>query len=94
MPTIQIPAGPQKTVSLFEPSAPQPALKVSSRPGLVETLENFRRSNERFRPIRFEVQGGVVHLWANAARSEDVFRFAQGISRVPGIERVIVECRR
>jgi hypothetical protein len=91
MPLIAIPAGPQKSVSLFEPSMPQPVVKISSRPSLVETLEQVRRSNERFRSIRLEVQGGVVRLWANAARSEDVFVFAQRISRMPGVERVIVD---
>ena len=69
----------------------QPILKVSSVSPLVETLEQLRRSSERFRPIRIEVQGGAVRLWGNAARGEDVFNFAQHISHLPGVERVIVE---
>ena len=69
----------------------QPVLKVFSVPPLVEALEQLRRSSERFRPIRIEVQGGVVRLWGNAARGEDVFTFAQRISHLPGVERVIVE---
>ena len=69
----------------------QPILKVSSVSPLVETLEQLRRSSERFRPIRVEVQGRVVRLWGNAARGEDVFTFAQRISHLPGVERVIVE---
>jgi hypothetical protein len=91
MPPIQIPAGPQRTVSSFEPPMTPPVSKVSSLPPLVETLEQLRRSSERFRPIRIEVQGGVVRLWGNAARGEDVFTFAQRISHLPGVERVIVE---
>jgi BON domain-containing protein len=91
MPLIAIPANPQKTVSLFEPSMPQPAVKISSRPSLIETLDQFRRSNERFRSIRLDIQGGVVRLWTNAARSEDVFIFAQRVSRVPGVECVIID---
>jgi hypothetical protein len=91
MPTLQVPAGPQKTVSLFEPPMTQPVLRVSSSPTLVETLERLRRNNERFRSIRLEVQGGVVRLWGNAARSDDVFIFAQQVSHTPGVERVIVE---
>ena len=69
----------------------QPVLKVSSIPPLLETLEQLRRSSERFRPIRIEVQGRVVRLWGNVARGEDVFNFAQRISHLPGVERVIVE---
>jgi len=91
MPLIQVLTGPQKTVSSFEPRMTQPILKVSSVSPLVETLEQLRRSSERFRPIRIEVQGGVVRLWGNAARGEDVFTFAQRISHLPGVERVIVE---
>ena len=70
---------------------PQAALSVPSRPLLVENLEQLRRSNERYRSIRLEVQGGVVRLWGNAACSEDVFIFAERASHVPGVERVIVE---
>jgi BON domain len=91
MPPIRVPAGPQKTVSAFEPPMTQPVLRDSSRQPLVETLERLRRSNERFLPIRFEAQGGVVRLWGNAACSEDVFIFAQHVSHFPGVERVIVE---
>ena len=91
MPLIQVLTGPQKTVSSFEPPMTQPVLKVSTVPPLVETLEQLRRSSERFRPIRVEVQGRVVRLWGNAARGEDVFTFAQRISHLPGVERVIVE---
>src|SRR5439155_27123875 len=78
MPPIQVPAEPERTVSTFSPPAPslserervgitESVLKVSSPPPLIEVLERLRRSNERFRAIRFEVQGGVVHLWGNAA---------------------------
>jgi len=66
-------------------------LKVSPPPPLIEVLERLRRSNERFRPIRFEVQGGVVHLWCNAANSADVFTLAQQVSHLSGVERVVVE---
>jgi hypothetical protein len=103
VPTIQAPAGPARTVSSFEPSPPtslsqgdkqemtQSVLKVPPPPRLVETLEYLRRSNERFMPVRFEVQGGVVRLWGNAASGEDVFTLAQQVSRLPGVERVVVE---
>ena len=91
IPPVQVPAGPQKTVSSFEPPMTQPVMKISSVPPLVETLEQLRRSSECFRPIRVEVQGGVVRLWGNAARGEDVFTFAQHVSHIPGVERVIVE---
>jgi BON domain len=91
MPPIPVPAGPQQTVSLFEPPMTQPVLNVSSRSSLVETLERLRRSNERYRSIRLEVQGGVVRLWSNAANGEDLFIFAQRVSHIPGVQRVIVE---
>ena len=67
------------------------AMKISLPLPLVEALQHLRQSNERFKPVRFEVQGGVVHLWGNAANSSDVFTLAQQVSRLPGVERVIVE---
>jgi hypothetical protein len=102
MPPIQVPAEPERTVLSFSPPAPslserervgmtESVLKVSSPPPLIEVLERLRRSNERFRLIRFEVQGGVVHLWCNAANSADVFTLAQQVSHLPGVERVVVE---
>ena len=66
-------------------------LKVSLPLPLIEVLEHLRQSNERFRAVRFEVQGGVVHLWGNAANSADVFTLAQQVSHLPGVERVVVE---
>jgi hypothetical protein len=79
--------GSAKTWSSFEPVLNV----VSFPPTIVEYLERLRRSNERFRPIRFEVQGGVVRLWANTAKGEDVFTLAQQAARFPGVQRVIVE---
>jgi hypothetical protein len=58
---------------------------------LVEVLERLRKNSERFQGISIEIQGGVVHLWGNAATNGDVFTLAQQISRVPGVERVLVE---
>jgi hypothetical protein len=64
---------------------------VSVPPSLVETLDSLRRSNERFRPIRFQLQGAFVQLWSNGAKAQDVFSFAQQVSHLPGVQRVIVE---
>jgi len=103
MPPIQVPAEPERSVSTFSMPAPpslsvgervrmtESVLKVSSPPPLIEVLERLRRSNEPFRFIRFEVRGGVVHLWSNAANSADVFTLAQQVSHLPGVERVVVE---
>jgi hypothetical protein len=106
MPPVQIPAGPARSISSFEPPEPlspfhgrrdentegaMPISTVSAPSPLVEALENLRRSNERFRPIRFQLRGAFVQLWGNGANSSDVFSFAQQVSHMSGVQRVIVE---
>jgi osmotically-inducible protein OsmY len=53
-------------------------------------IERVRQSDWRFLNVRAEVQGGVVRLRGTVARGEDLMALAQAISRLPGVERVIV----
>jgi BON domain-containing protein len=89
MPSIAVPVGPTVSVSSFEP-APHwtPTSPVAS------SLERLRRNSERFQGIHYDIQGGVVHVWAASARGGDVFTFAQLAARIPGVQRVMVEQNR
>jgi hypothetical protein len=90
MPPIQVPAGRTESgssgwtesVSSFGPAA-------YYAPSLIESVDRLRRSSERFRSVRFEVQGSVVRVWG--ANSGDVFAFAQQLSHQPGVQRVVIE---
>ncbi len=96
MPPIAVPRGPDLsltppptiTVSSFGP-APKPM--SAPMPPLVEAIERMGKESERFHGIRFEVQGGIVHLWGSAATSGDIFTWAQQIAHIPGVERVVIE---
>ena len=88
MPPIPIPTRSIKVASSIESVQ---TLKAVAPPSLMDVLEHLRRNNERFQTVRFEVQGGVVHLWGNAAIGADIFSLAQQVARVPGVQRVVVE---
>jgi osmotically-inducible protein OsmY len=90
LPPVSVPEKP----SLSE----RPSTLVTSTPrenvgGLTATLDQMRRRDERFRTIQPEVQGGIVRLRGTAARGEDAMAFAQLVSQLPGVERVILEVR-
>jgi len=57
---------------------------------LANVLQKMRMKEERFRQIRPEITGGVVQLSGVVPRLEDMMEFAQAVSRVPGVERVIL----
>jgi len=81
-------------VLLGEPTiatAPAPiAPAAAPQTCLAETIERVRQTEPRFWNIRTEVEGGGVRITGTAARTEDVFDFAHAISRLPGVERVIL----
>jgi hypothetical protein len=68
------------------PIAPASAPQVS----LAETIEKLRQTEPRFWNIRAEVEGAGIRITGAAPRTEDVFDFAHAISRLAGVERVIL----
>jgi hypothetical protein len=84
------PAGNEPGVALLSPIlVPAPPAAV---PGiLAQTIDRLRQADKRFRGIRTDVQGGVVRLRGVIGRGEDLMDLAQMISRLPGVERVILE---
>lgn len=85
---------PKIHVSLLAPigiadrvSGPAPDSPASSLDAAVERL---RGSEARFRTIAVEVRGDTVYLRGSDASGEQVIAFAQVLSRLPGVERVVV----
>jgi BON domain len=59
--------------------------------GLAGSVEELRSQHPTLRSLHIEVHGRIVRLSGAASNWEDVLSLAQGISRVPGVERVILE---
>jgi hypothetical protein len=101
-PSAMIP-GPRRGpgVSLLPPvslGAPEagPAVPVTSTSAPVASVaagaEQVRSSDARFRRIRLDVQGGVIGILpAEDVPGEHVMALAQALSRLPGVERVLVQ---
>jgi hypothetical protein len=70
------------------PVTPPPAPAV---PDLAEAVERLRRGDERFGRLRAEVQGRAVIVRGTARCGEDVTAFARAVSRVGGVERVVLD---
>lgn len=77
--------------------APEPArLTTNPRaPARTETLaaaiDRLRQGDEHFRTIRTEVRGTLVQVFAGDNAGEHVMAFAQAITRLAGVERVVVQ---
>lgn len=63
---------------------------AEASPSLPLAIEQVRLSDLRFRLARSEVQAGVVHLSGAVSRREDMLDLAERISRLPGVQRVIL----
>jgi hypothetical protein len=69
---------------------PQPAPAASVQ----ESAERLRSSDPRFQRIRLDVRGGVIGILpADDVPGEHVMALAQALSRLPGVERVLVQSR-
>ena len=69
-----------------------PTRTVSQAPpaeGVVAAVEQVRLSSERFRSINYRLDGDVVVL-RPGGQAEDVMAFAQAVSRLPGLTRVVI----
>jgi osmotically-inducible protein OsmY len=62
----------------------------AASPDLSAALDALRRGDARFQGIQWQVRDRVVTLGCSASRGEDLMAFANAVSRVPGVERVIL----
>jgi hypothetical protein len=58
---------------------------------LAAAIQLLQQPEPRFWSIHAEVQGGVVRLRGSSGHREDLFELAQRISRLAGVERVVVD---
>jgi hypothetical protein len=63
----------------------------TSSSNLASSVEELWRSDLRYRIIRPQIQGSVVYLHGMASRREDMLDLAERLSRLPGVERVILK---
>jgi hypothetical protein len=57
----------------------------------VAAVQRVQQSEPRFRDITTEVQGATVYLRGKEGSDEDVMALGQALSRLPGVERVLVQ---
>lgn len=90
MPLITIPPRPGNGTS--QPAAVILRPETGESPQkLIIVVDRLRQRDARFRWIHPEVQGGIVRLRGAVYHRQDLFDFAQAVSRLPGVERVVVE---
>jgi hypothetical protein len=70
---------------------PVPPAPPAPSPGVSAEVERVRQADPRFRSIQTEVQGGLVLLRGGDTPGEHVMAFAQMVTRLPGVERVLVQ---
>jgi hypothetical protein len=61
-----------------------------SPPTLATAVERIRQSDVRFRSVRAEVRGKTIVLRGSSENRDHVMMLAQALSRLPGVERVVV----
>src|SRR5262249_40590378 len=59
-------------------------------PSLASAVEKIRRGDARFRSVLAEVRGKTIILRGNGENADQVMLFAQALSGLPGVERVVV----
>jgi hypothetical protein len=72
------------------PAADDDGADVTALP-LDQAISQVQRREARFQGLRAEVRGSRVHLSGTAARWQDVYDLAAALTRLPGVERVILE---
>jgi hypothetical protein len=85
-----------KPVLLLAPVAAPPQLRraaAAAAPAtpLATSVERLRLADARFRGIRVELNGATVLVRGGEARGEDVMALARALSRLSGVERVVVK---
>jgi hypothetical protein len=86
------PAEPGQTLLFASPDKSVRPTASPSRSGrLAEMVLQVRQGDVSYRLIQFEIRGGTIRLWSPRNQGESLFAMAQSVSRLPGVERVIVE---
>jgi hypothetical protein len=67
------------------------AVHPARTPDLGEAIDRLRRSDPRFGGIQVQVRQGIVWLSGTRELSARIFELAQAVSRLRGVERVIVQ---
>jgi hypothetical protein len=83
---------PLKGISLMPPIVlGPPRIEPSPESGsLIDRIRQLQDREPRFRLIHVTVKSGTVHLGRAGARREDLFDLAQLVSRLPGVDRVLI----
>jgi hypothetical protein len=92
------PAPPGDSVSLLapvplseQPPPPRPpAAPLGNGPTLIQRVAQLRDQEPRFQRVQVEVRGRAVFLHGVVARAEDTMDLAERVSRLPGVERVVL----
>jgi hypothetical protein len=63
---------------------------------LIEAIDRLRRTtegsyDERYRHLQAQVRGSVVYLRGNVRHWDDALQLARAISRLPGVEQVLLQ---
>ncbi len=81
---------PAMVVPVAPTATPEPAAAPGST-GLENELARLQQEDVGFRAVRVEVHGGLVRLTAPPRQAADAMRLATVVSRLPGVQRVIVD---
>jgi osmotically-inducible protein OsmY len=90
MPVIPLPAADVGRGT--EPAAVLlPPLALASGNEVAAAVERLRRAEGRYGGVRVSVTGGVVRLGGDVTSWEDIFELAHRVSRLRGVERVLLD---
>jgi hypothetical protein len=95
-PLLKPPLDAPPTVELQAPQpvtlgAPVPLPEPTPVSNLAAAVGRMVAADPRYRGVEPVVEGGLVRLRGCIERPEDVYALAQEISRLPGVERVVVD---
>jgi hypothetical protein len=76
-------AGPVLSTPVAIPELPSGSVR--------EAIAALCQREARFARIAYQVRGGEVHIQSSPGHSEAVFAFAQAVSHLTGVQRVILE---
>lgn len=77
--------------SLTAAPQPEPREQPPSGEAIVLAVERLRRLDKRYQGLRAELHGRVVVLRGDVVRGEDAMDLARAVSRLEGVERVVLQ---
>jgi hypothetical protein len=89
--SLLAPVGITDQLTARERVPPAPTAAAAPSPALSAAIERLRQDDPRFRGIQAEVRGGLVLVRGGDTPGEHVMAFAQAVTRLPGVERVVVQ---